>query len=179
MERLIPINKLNICLKIWVVLVILVGVSGLQARAETITLTTYYPSPFGVYDELKVNKYLPLYDSGWIEFPLVDYPNKTKSYFLELEHNLGTSDTVVQIETKVISRRSVDDFKKAFGYVPLAYGPIIYNIIKRMKPYEYVAAVRHIPLYTKDENRIIITMEPLLEPEEPIEFLIRVVMWGY
>lgn len=39
-------------LKGWLVLILLLGTLG-YALAEEITLTTYYPSPRGMYDELR------------------------------------------------------------------------------------------------------------------------------
>jgi len=151
---------------------------GAIKRSESITLSTYYPSPFGAYNELKAKKFLPLYDSGWIKFPLIKRPDKRKLHFLELKHNLETVDTVVQIETKIMSRRSVRDFKKAYGYMPLSHSPIIYNIM-HLEVVNRVLPAMHVPTYTKDADKIIVTMEPLSKLEKPIEFLIRVVMWGY
>ncbi len=42
---------------IWslVVLAVWAGAGGLAARGEEMTITTYYPSPRGVYDELQAN----------------------------------------------------------------------------------------------------------------------------
>jgi len=166
---------------------------------EKITLSTYYPAPFGAYKKLTTDtldativtaetgnyknikaeavdaqqvvagRLVPAYDSDWVKIPLVK-TETGKFYYLKLTHGLQTADTLVQIETKVNSKIDAEDFKKAFGYTPLNNGPAIYSIVSGFPAVS-------VPLYSKDENDIIITISNM--PESDADIFVRVLMWGY
>jgi len=166
---------------------------------EKITLSTYYPAPFGAYKKLTTDtldavtitattgnykdlktetieaqeiiteRITPSYDSDWVKVPLIK-TETAKLYYLRLNHGLETADTLVQIETKVSSKRNTEDFKKAFGYSPLDYSPAIYSLVSGFPAVS-------LPLYSKDENDIIVTIPNIPATDEAI--FVRVLMWRY
>jgi len=183
------------------------GVSAVQAfcfnplllAQEKITLSTYYPAPFGAYKKLTTDtldavtitattgnyknlktetieareiiaeRITPSYDSDWVNVPLIK-TETARLYYLRLNHGLETADTLVQIETQVSSKRNTEDFKKAFGYSPLDYSPAIYSLVSGFPAISF-------PIYSKDEDDIIITIPNMPETEEAI--FVRVLMWRY
>ncbi len=49
-------RKISVFVFLGLIILIVVGVPSSFAQTETITITTYYPSPFGIYNELRAKK---------------------------------------------------------------------------------------------------------------------------
>ena len=68
----------------WVVVALLLGTAAYAIAQEQITLTTYYPSPRGVYDELRARLYEDFDDNGPPNNYQLDMNNTTRLNILNV-----------------------------------------------------------------------------------------------
>jgi len=78
--------------KILTIIIILFSLSSVHAQEESITITTYYPSPYGVYNQLQTNSFGVGDNNGDGVLNAGDVPTTTGDVWIKGNVGIGTTN---------------------------------------------------------------------------------------